>query len=107
MKHKNMNGASIMFPLKANEKVEVGAIYELNAGVAQKVEGTPSGALFGVCIGGGHVEAGKIMLDIDPTSIFSEKYDEVPTIGTVVDGCKLVISVDTENATFAYILRKA
>ncbi len=107
MKHKNMNGGVILFPLKENEEVVNGAVYEVNDGKASKVTGTPTGALIGVCMGGDKVEKGKIMLDIDPTSIFLEKYTEVPTIGAFVDGCKLVIGVDTDAGTFTYILRKA
>lgn len=107
MKHKNMNGAIIMFPLKESEVVELGAIYEVTAGFAQKVSEAPTSAIFGVCIGGDQVEKGKIMLDIDPTSIFLEKYETKPTLGEVVDGCKAVIGVDEEAGTYTYILRKA
>lgn len=107
MKHKNMNGATIMFPLKDKEKVVIGAIYEIASGVAQKVTGAPTSAIFGVCIGGNEVEVGKVMLDIDPTSIFLEGYSTKPTLGEVVDGCKAVIGIDEEAKTFTYILRKA
>lgn len=106
MKLKNTSCGIIMFPLKENEAVEAGAVYEVVSGVAQKVTATPTGALIGVCQGGDKLETGKIMLDIDPTSIFRETYEEKPTVGAFILGCKLVIAVDEENKTFDYILRK-
>lgn len=106
MKLKNTSEGIIMFPLKENEKVENGAIYEIVSGVAQKVVTAPEGDIIGVCQGGDKVEKGKIMLDIDPTSIYRETYEDKPTIGGKVLGCKLVIAVNEENKTFDYMLRK-
>lgn len=107
MKYKNMNGEAIMVPLANGEEVVAGAIYEVTGGKAKKAESSVTGDLFGVCKGGDKVVRGMIMLDINPTSIFREAYTELPTIGTIVNGCKLVIGVDTEEKEFEYILRKA
>lgn len=106
MKFKNTSCGTIMFPLKENEAITNGAVYEIVSGKAQKVTTTPTGALIGVCQGGDKLEKGKIMLDIDPTSIFKETYESKPTVGEAVLGCKLVIAVDEVNKTFEYVLRK-
>ena len=105
MKFKNLSEATLYFPLKEGEAVKNGAVYEIVSGKAQKVTGTVSGNILGVCVGGNHVREGFVMLDIDPTSVFKETYSLLPTIGTFVDGCKLVIGVDTDAKTFAYLVR--
>ena len=107
MKYKNMAGEAIMVPLAEGQAVVVGAVYEVTSGKATKAGSTVSGELFGICKGGDKIEKGMIMLDINPTSIFREAYTELPTIGTIVDGCKLVIAVDTHAKEYEYILRKA
>ena len=106
MKFKNTSCGTIMFPLKENEAIENGAIYEIVSGKAQKVTTTPTGEIVGVCQGGDKLEKGKIMLDIDPTSIYREAYTDKPTIGEKLLGCKLVIATDETNKTYDYILRK-
>lgn len=106
MKSRNLSKGTIMFPLKANEEVEVGKVYEIVSGKAQKVASAVTGTIIGVAIGGDKIEVGKIMLDIDPTAMFKEAYESAaPTIGSFVDGCKLVVTVDTEAKTFEYLLR--
>ena len=107
MKYKNMAGEAIMVPLAEGQAVVVGAVYEVTSGKATKAGSAVSGELFGICKGGDKIEKGMIMLDINPTSIFREAYTELPTIGTIVDGCKLVIAVDTDAKEYEYILRKA
>lgn len=106
MKFKNTSDGIIMFPLKEKEEVVNGAVYEIVSGVAQKVTATPTGEIIGVCQGGDKVEKGRIMLDIDPTSIYRETYTDKPTIGEKLLGCKLVIATDETNKTYDYILRK-
>ncbi len=107
MKFKNLSEATLYFPLKEGEAVENGAVYEIVSGVAQKVTGTVTGNILGVCAGGNHIREGHIMLDIDPTSVFKETYSSsAPIIGTFVDGCKLVIGVDTNAKAFSYLVRK-
>ena len=107
MKFKNLSEATLYFPLKENEEVKNGAVYEIVSGKAQKVTSTVTGDLLGVCVGGNEMRKGYIMLDIDPTSVFKDTYEsEVPTIGAFVDNCKLVLAVDTDNKTFDYLLRK-
>lgn len=105
MKFKNLSEATLYFPLKEGETVENGAVYEIVSGKAQKVTGAVTGTLLGVCAGGNNIRGGYIMLDIDPTSVFKEAYTLLPTIGTFVDGCKLVVDVDTDAKTFAYLVR--
>ena len=80
---------------------------KLILGVDGKINGDvqATGALIGVCQGGDKLETGKVMLDIDPTSIFRETYEDKPTVGAFVLGCKLVVAVDEANGTFDYILR--
>lgn len=108
MKFKNLSEATMYFPLKADEVVTNGAVYEIVSGVAQKVGSTVTGDLLGVCIGGNNARVGYVMLDIDPTSVFKEAYTSTaPTIGAYVDNCKLVIGVDTTTSTFTYLVRKA
>lgn len=107
MKFKNLSEATLYFPLKDGEEVENGAVYEIVGGVAQKVESAVTGNIIGVCAGGNNIRKGYIMLDIDPTAVFREEYTSKPTIGEYVDGCKLVVDVDTETETFMYLLRKA
>lgn len=107
MKFKNLSEATLYFPLKEEEVVENGAVYEIVSGKAQKVTGAITGKIFGVCAGGNNMRPGYIMLDIDPTSVFREEYSSKPTIGTYVDNCKLVIDVDEESKTFMYLLREA
>lgn len=106
MKEFNLSKGTIYVPLKANEEVKNGAVYEVLEGKAQKV--TSSGAtgnLLGVCEGGDNIRNGYVMLDIDPTAVFTEAFSGVaPAIGTYVDGCKLVIAVDAE--TYSYLIRK-
>lgn len=103
----NTSEATIFFPLKEGEEVVEGAFYEVVDGYAQELDGAePTGAIVGVCIGGGdQIEKGKIMLDIDPTSIYEEAYDEadVPTIGEVIDYVKVVISVNTAAKTYRFM----
>lgn len=101
----NTSEATIFFPLKSGETVEEGAFYEIVEGKAQKVSGEPTGNIVGVCIGGGDkIEKGKIMLDIDPTSIYEEAYDdEAPTIGSVIDYVKVVISVNEAAGTYRFM----
>lgn len=106
MKFKNLSEATLYFPLKEGEAVENGAVYEIVSGKAQKVTGAVTGTLLGVCAGGNNIRGGYIMLDIDPTSVFKETYSSLPTIGTFVDGCKLVVDVDKDAKTFAYLVRK-
>lgn len=106
MKFKNLSEATLYFPLKEAEEVENGAVYEIVSGKAQKVTGSVTGNLLGVCAGGDKMRGGYIMLDIDPTSVFKEKYSSKPTIGTFVDSCKLVVDVDEETKTFAFLVRK-
>lgn len=106
MKFKNLSEATLYFPLKEGEAVENGAVYEMVSGKAQKVTGEVTGDLLGVCAGGNNVREGHIMLDIDPTSVFKEAYSSEPTIGAFVDGCKLVVGVDTTAKTFSYLVRK-
>lgn len=106
MKFKNLHGGTIMFPINSGTEVIPGAIYEITAGVATKVTGAITSDLFGVCQGGDKVEKGMIMLDIDPTSLFKEKYSSKPTIGEFVDSCKLVVEVDEEAEEFTYLVRK-
>lgn len=106
MKFKNLSEATLYFPLKEGETVENGAVYEIVSGEAQKVTEAVTGTLLGVCAGGNNIRDGYIMLDIDPTSVFKETYTDLPTIGAFVDGCKLVIGVDTDAETFAYLVRK-
>lgn len=105
MKYKNMNGESLLFPLAEGQEIVNGAIYEIVSGKAQKAT-TVTGNLFGVCKGGDKIEKGMVMLDINPTSIFREAYTELPTIGTFVGGCKLVIAVDEDAEEYEFILRK-
>lgn len=107
MKFKNMNGEAILVPLAEGETIVYGAVYEVVDGKAKKAGSALTGELFGVCKGGDKIEAGKIMLDINPTAIFKETYTELPTIGNIVDGCKLVIAVDEEAKAYEYVLRKA
>lgn len=106
MKFKNLHGGSIMFPIAEGTEVVPGAVYQITGGKAVKVEGAISADLFGVCQGGDKIEVGKIMLDIDPTSLFAEKYDSKPTVGTFVDGHKLVVAVDEAIKEFSYLVRK-
>ena len=107
MKFKNLSEGTLYFPLKASEAVTNGAVYEIVSGKAQKVGSTVTGDLLGVCVGGNNVRAGYIMLDIDPTSVFKESYSgTAPTIGAYKDKCKLIIDVDTDAHTFAYLVRK-
>ena len=107
MKFKNLSEATLYFPLKTNETVTNGAVYEIVSGKAQKVGSSVSGDLLGVCAGGNNVRAGYIMLDIDPTSVFKEAYTgTAPTIGAYKDKSKLLIDVDTTASTFTYLVRK-
>lgn len=106
MKFKNLSEATLYFPLKEEEAVVNGAVYEIVSGKAQKVTGAVTGNLLGVCAGGDKMRGGYIMLDIDPTSVFKETYSSKPTIGTFVDNCKLVVDVDEETETFAFLVRK-
>lgn len=107
MKFKNLSEATLYFPLKANETVTNGAVYEIVSGKAQKVTSAVTGELLGVCAGGNNARPGYIMLDIDPTSVFKEEYSSTaPTIGAFVDKCKLVLGVDTVAKTFTYLVRK-
>lgn len=106
MKFKNLHGGSIMFPIAEGTEVVPGAVYQVTGGFAAKVTGAITAELFGVCMGGNNVEVGKIMLDIDPTSLFVEKYDSKPTVGTFVDGHKLVVAVDEAKEEFSYLVRK-
>ena len=108
MKRFNLSKGTLYFPLKSGETVTNGAVYEIVNGKAQKVANTgATGDLFGVCEGGDAVRTGYVMLDIDPTSVFTESYvGDAPTLGTFVAGCKLVTNVDTDAKTFDYILRK-
>ena len=106
MKRFNLSKGTLYFPLKANEEVVNGAVYEIVDGKAQKVTDTATGDLVGVCEGGDNVREGFVMLDIDPTAVFTEKYDVAPTLGTTLAGCKLVLNVDTDAETFDYILRR-
>lgn len=107
MKYKNLSEATLYFPLKENEEVKNGAVYEIVSGKAQLVTGgSVTGDIVGVCAGGNNVREGYIMLDIDPTSVFKETYSSKPTIGETVDGCKLVVSVDEDTKTFDYLVRK-
>lgn len=107
MKRFNLSKGTLYFPLKSGETVTNGAVYEIVSGKAQKVVSTATGDLFGVCEGGNAVRTGYVMLDIDPTSVFTESYaSTAPTLGTFVAGCKLVTNVDTDAKTFDYILRK-
>jgi len=100
----NTSEAIIHFPLKTGEEVEEGAFYEIVEGKAQKVSGEPTGNIVGVCIGGGDkIEKGHILLDIDPTSIYEEPYEEKPTIGTIIDYTKLVISVNEAAGTYRFM----
>lgn len=107
MKKFNLSKGTLYFPLESGETVTNGAVYEIVDGKAQKVDGPVAGHLFGVCEGGDAVRPGYVMLDIDPTSVFTEAYaSTAPTLGTFVDACKLVTNVDTDAKTFDYILRK-
>lgn len=106
MNKTNTSEAIIHFPLKDGEEVVEGGIYEIVDGKAQAIGEEITGSLLGVCIGGGDkLEKGHILLDIDPTSIYEEPYEEAPTIGDYVDTVKLVISVNTDAETFRYLLR--
>lgn len=109
MKKFNLSKGTLYFPLKANEEVVNGAVYEIVNGKAQKVASTgATGELFGVCEGGNNVRAGYVMLDIDPTAVFTEKYTSgnAPTIGAYLLDCKLVVGLDTNALTYDYILKK-
>ena len=108
MKRFNLSKGTLYFPLKADEEVVNGAVYEIVNGKAQKVALTgATGELIGVCEGGDNIRAGFVMLDIDPTAVFTESYSgDAPTLGTYVLGCKLVTNVDTTAKTFDYILKK-
>lgn len=106
MKFKNLHGGTIMFPIASDTEVTAGAIYQIVGGLAVKVTGAITSDLYGVCQGGDKVEKGMIMLDIDPTSLFKEKYSAKPTIGEFVDSCKLVVEVDEELEEFTYLVRK-
>lgn len=106
MKFKNLHGGSIMFPIAEGTEVVPGAVYQITNGVAVKVEGAITAELFGVCQGGDKIEVGKIMLDIDPTSLFIEKYENKPTVGAFVDSHKLVVAVDEAKEEFSYLVRK-
>ena len=106
MKFKNLSKGTLYFPLKSDEEITNGAVYEIVEGKAQKISGDITGNLVGVCIGGDNMRPGYVMLDIDPTAIFKEAYEEAPTIGAVVDGCKVVLDVDTDAETFTYILKQ-
>lgn len=107
MKFKNLSEGTLYFPLKTNEAVTNGAVYEIVSGKAQKIGSSGiTGNLVGVCLGGDKVRTGYVMLDVDPTSIFKEKYSgTAPTIGDYVSNCKLVLDVDTDAKTFTYLLR--
>lgn len=109
MKKCNLSKGTMYFPLKDNEEVVNGAIYEIVSGKAQKLTSdTITGTVLGVCAGGGNMRPGEVMLDIDPTSVFEEAYtDSAPTIGEITGGCKLVIGVDTVAKTFTYLIRTA
>ena len=108
MKKFNLSKGTLYFPLKTNETVVNGAVYEIASGKAQKVANTgATGDLFGVCEGGDNVRDGYVMLDIDPTAVFTEAYTgDAPTLGAYVLGCKLVVGVDTTAKTIDYVLRK-
>ena len=107
MKSRNLSKGTFYFPLKTNEAVTNGAVYEIVSGKAQKIGSSITGNILGVCAGGDNVRKGFIMLDIDPTAVFKEAYSSTaPTIGAYVDKCKLVIGVDTDNTEFEYLLRK-
>ena len=103
----NTSCGTFYFPLKSGEDVVEGGVYEVVDGEAAAVDETITGALLGVCIGGGdQMRPGEIMLDIDPTSIYEEAYsDSAPDLGDFVDGCKLVVAVDEVKETFKYLLR--
>ena len=106
MKAFNLSKGTLYFPLKAGEEVVNGGIYEIVDGKAQAVSNTITGTILGVCAGGDNVRPGQVMLDIDPTSAFVEAYTTTaPAIGAYVDGCKLVIGVNTDAKTFTYLLR--
>lgn len=106
MRKRYLSDAVMHFPLKTGETVEVGKVYEIVSGVAQKITSSGiTGNIVGVCMGGNNINVGKIMLDVDPTAVFEEGYSTKPTIGTFVDGCKLVVAVNEDNSTFEYILK--
>lgn len=108
MKKFNLSKGTLYFPLKNNEEVTNGVAYEIVNGKAQKVAGTGATAeLIGICEGGDNVRDGFIMLDIDPTSVFTESYSsDAPTVGDYVLDCKLVLAVDTSAKTFDYVIKK-
>lgn len=107
MKLTNTSTRMILFPLAEGEEVVYGAVYEVGSTGATKVTTSPTSDIIGVAMGGDKIEKGKIMLDIDQTSIFEEAYGETaPEVGSYVLDCKLVLTVDTEKGTYTYILKK-
>ena len=108
MKKFNLSKGTLYFPLKTSEEVVNGAAYEIVNGKAQKVANTgATGELIGICQGGDNVRDGFIMLDIDPTAVFTETYTgDAPTLGGYVLDCKLVVNVDTTAKTFDYVIKK-
>lgn len=108
MKKFNLSKGTLYFPLKADEEVVNGAAYEIVDGKAQKVAGTGATSnVVGICVGGDNVRDGQIMLDIDPTAVYTESYTgAAPALGSFVHACKLVIGVDTAAKTFDYLVRK-
>ena len=101
----NTSEAILHFPLKEGEEVVEGAFYEVVDGYAQAVSGEPTGNIVGVCYGGGDkIEKGHILLDVDPTSIYEESYtDSAPTIGSILNYVKLVVSVNEANKTYRFM----
>ncbi len=99
----------LFFPLQNTEEaVENGAIYEVKDGKAVKVASgvAPTSDLIGVAVGGNNVEKGKVLLTVNPLMIFKEDYTVKPTLGSYVDGCKLVVEIDEDKQTFKFLLRK-
>lgn len=107
MKKFNLSKGTLYFPLKSGETITNGAAYEIVDGKAQKVSSSATSNLVGICAGGDHVRDGFIMLDIDPTAVYTDTYSgDAPSIGSFVEACKLVIGVDTTAKTFDYVVRK-
>lgn len=109
MKLKNLHGGILMFNLREGEQAMPGETYQIvDGGFAEICYGNITTEIYGVCMGGGNVEKGKIMLDIDPTSVFEAKYEDVaPSVGYFTMGHRLVLAVDETARTYEYLVRKA
>ena len=95
------------FDLAEGQEAKTNVFYEIVSGKAKEIaEGsTPTGKIIGFSHGGDKLVEGKLLLDVNPAIVYiASDVEDLPTVGTVLNGFKKVLAVDAEASTYEFVI---